>query len=67
LLRIGNFHDAETLFREDLKRNKLSGRSLFGLTESLKALKRSQDAVITQREFETAWKNADTKLSVADL
>ncbi len=67
LLRIGNYHDAEVLFRDDLKRNKLSGRSLFGLMESLKALKKTQAAAIAQSEFETAWKNADTKLSIADL
>jgi tetratricopeptide (TPR) repeat protein len=67
LLRIGNYADAEGMFRNDLKRNKLSGRSLFGLMESLKALKKTQAAAVAQRDFETAWKNADTKLSVADL
>jgi len=67
LLRIGNNVDAGILFRDDLKRNKLSGRSLFGLMESLKALKKTQAAAMAQKEFETAWKNADTKLSVADL
>jgi tetratricopeptide (TPR) repeat protein len=67
LLRIGNHADAEGQFRNDLERNKRNGRSLFGLAESLKAQKKSQAAAIAQREFETAWKNADTKLSVADF
>ena len=67
LLRSGNYADAERVFRADLERNKHSGRSLFGLMESLKAQKKSQAAAMTQREFESAWKNADTKLSVADL
>ncbi len=67
LLRSGNYADAERVFRADLERNKHSGRSLFGLMESLKAQKKSQAAAMTQREFESAWKNADTKLSVANL
>ncbi len=67
LLRSGNYADAERVFRADLERNKHSGRSLFGLMESLKAQKKSQAAAMTQREFESAWKNADAKLSVADL
>jgi hypothetical protein len=67
LLQSGNYADAEKVFRADLERNKHSGRSLFGLMESLKAQKKSQGAAIAQREFESAWKNADTKLSVADL
>ena len=67
LLRIGNHVDAGGLFHADLERNKLSGRSLFGLMESLKAQKKNTAAAAVQREFETAWKNADTKLSIADL
>jgi len=67
LLRRGNYIDAAGLFRADLERNKNSGRSLFGLAESLKAQKKSQAGAIAQREFESAWKNADTKLSVAEL
>jgi tetratricopeptide (TPR) repeat protein len=67
LLRIGNHVDAGGLFHADLERNKLSGRSLFGLMESLKAQKKNTAAAAARREFETAWKNADTKLSIADL
>ena len=67
LLRIGNYVDAEILFRADLERNKHSGRSLFGLMESLKAQKKPSDAAVIQKEFEAAWKNADTKLNVADF
>jgi TolA-binding protein len=65
LLRMGNYAGAAELFRNDLDRNKRSGRSLFGLMESLKAQKKNSAAA--QREFETAWKNADTKLTIADL
>src|SRR5258706_520963 len=67
LLRRGNYAEAEKVFRADLERNRHSGRSLFGLTESLKGQKKSDEAAVAQREFETVWKNADTKLSIADL
>jgi tetratricopeptide (TPR) repeat protein len=65
LLRSGNYAEAEKVFRADLERNKNSGRSLFGLIEGLKGQKKSVDAV--QREFQSAWKNADTKLTIAGL
>jgi tetratricopeptide (TPR) repeat protein len=65
LLRSKNYTEAERVFRADLERNKNSGRSLFGLIESLKAQKKTVEAV--QRQFQNAWKNADTKLSVASL
>jgi tetratricopeptide (TPR) repeat protein len=67
MLRSGNYADAEKVFRADLERNKHSGRSLFGLMESLKAQKKNDAAATAQREFESAWKNADTKLSIAEL
>jgi hypothetical protein len=67
LPRIGTYAGAAELFRNDLDRNKRSGRSLFGLMESLKAQKKNSAAAAAQREFETAWKNADTKLTIADL
>ena len=67
LLRSGNYAEAERVFRADLERNRHSGRSLYGLMETLKAQKKTQAAAVAQREFEQAWKNADTKLSVAEL
>lgn len=50
-----------------MNRNLRNGRSLFGLRESLIAQGRTSDARWVQREFETAWKNADTKLRVEEL
>jgi len=67
LLRSGNYAEAEKVFRADLERNKQSGRSLFGLMESLKAQKKTQAAAAVQLEFESAWKNADVKLTAQDL
>jgi tetratricopeptide (TPR) repeat protein len=67
LLMNKEFVEAEKVFREDLQKNPRSGRSLFGLLESLKAQNKTIAAQFVQREFETAWKNADTKLRIEDL
>ena len=63
----GQHAEAERVFREDLRRNRRNGRSLFGLMESLKAQGKTHEAELVRREFERAWKNADTKLRVEDL
>lgn len=67
LLRNGKAAEAEQVFRADLERNPRSGRSLFGLLESLKAQGKTYPAQLIQREFEEAWKNADTQLRIEDL
>ncbi len=61
------YAEAESVFREDLRRNRRNGRSLFGLSESLKAQGKTREAELVRREFERAWKNADTRLRVEDL
>lgn len=67
LIKGGDFAGAEQVFRADLERNKRSGRSLFGLKESLRAQKKDYAATLVQREFDLAWKNADAKLTLKDL
>jgi len=67
LLKQADFPAAEQVFRDDLRRNQRNGRSLFGLWESLKAQKKDYAAAMVQREFESAWKNADVKLTRQDL
>lgn len=67
LMMTGAYAEAEKVFRADLERNPRSGRSLFGLQESLKAQGKTYAAHMIQQEFETAWKNADTKLRMEDL
>jgi tetratricopeptide (TPR) repeat protein len=67
LLLDGRPAEAEQVFREDLARNRRNGRSLFGLTESLKAQGRAREAELVRREFERAWKSADTQLKISDL
>jgi hypothetical protein len=58
---------AEKVFRADLEKHPRSGRSLFGLSESLKAQGKKYAAQLVRREFEGAWKNADVQLRVEDL
>jgi tetratricopeptide (TPR) repeat protein len=67
LLSAGKASEAEEVFREDLKRNPRNPRSLFGLMHSLKAQQKDADAAWVQKQFETAWKNSDSKLELPDL
>jgi tetratricopeptide (TPR) repeat protein len=67
LMAAGEHAEAERVFREDLRRNRRNGRSLFGLSESLKAQGKLYEAQLVRREFESAWKDADTTLRVEDL
>ena len=67
LLLDKQYAEAEAVFREDLRRNRRNGRSLFGLAESLKAQGKAREAELVGREFERAWKSADTRLTINDL
>lgn len=67
LLRNGDAVQAEKVFRDDLERNPRNGRSLFGLIQALKSQGRNEDARSVEQQFQTAWKNADTQLSISQL
>lgn len=67
LLMNGKHAEAERTFRADLERNRRNGRSLFGLMESLKAQNKTAAMTTVKREFDAAWKNADTKLTLEGL
>jgi hypothetical protein len=67
LLLGGKATEAEQVFRDDLARNPRNPRSLFGLSAALKAQKRDYDAQFVEKQFQDAWKKADTKLRVEDL
>jgi tetratricopeptide (TPR) repeat protein len=67
LLRAGRPADAETVFREGLRRGPRNGRMLFGLLESLKAQKNLQGAEWVSREFQAAWRHADAAISIDEL
>jgi tetratricopeptide (TPR) repeat protein len=67
LYEAGDYAGAEKVFREDLANNRRNGRSLFGLAAALKAQHKDYDAAFVQKQFDEAWKRADTKLSMSDL
>jgi len=59
--------EAEAVFREDLKRNPGNGWALYGLTASLAAQGKKDEAAATRKKFEEAWKQADITLTRAAL
>jgi pimeloyl-ACP methyl ester carboxylesterase/tetratricopeptide (TPR) repeat protein len=67
LLASGDYAAAEKVFRAEIEKRPRNGRALFGLAESLKRQGKNSSAQMVQREFETAWQTADTKLSVSAL
>lgn len=67
LLRAGRPADAERIFRKDLQYNPRSGRSLFGLMESLKTQGKTWDVMLVEQQLDASWKKADVKLTINDL
>jgi tetratricopeptide (TPR) repeat protein len=67
LLLNGNATEAEKVFREDLERNPRNPRSLFGLSEALRAQNRAYDAQFVDKQFQSNWKSTEIKLKVVDL
>lgn len=67
LLLAGKPVEAESAFREGVKRSPRNGRMLFGLMESLRAQGKDDDAAWVEREFEAAWAKADIKLKLEEM
>jgi tetratricopeptide (TPR) repeat protein len=67
LLAAGRAPDAERVFRQDLDKHPRNARSLLGLQAALSRQGKQADAAWVQQEFDEAWKNADTKLSLDDF
>ena len=69
LLRSGRAAEAETVFREGLRRSPRNPRLLFGLWTCLEAQGRSADAAWVQREFAASWRGGDpaTSLHIKDF
>ena len=59
--------DAERVFRQELEKSPRNPRALFGLHVALITQGRVADAAWVQREFDQAWKNADSKLTLDGL
>ena len=67
LLRAGKFADAEAVYRSELEKHPQSGRALFGLAEALDKQGKKTSADIVRQQYQEVWKEADTKLNVAEL
>ncbi len=63
----GDFAGAEAVFRADLERNRMSGRSLWGLAQSLQAQGKTAEATAVRSTFRKAWHNADVRLAMDEL
>jgi tetratricopeptide (TPR) repeat protein len=65
LLAAGRPAEAETVYWEDLRRNKENGWALYGLMQSLKAQGKNDDAALVDARFKQAWAKADVTLSAS--
>ena len=62
LLEANRPAEAETVYWEDLKRNRDNGWALFGLMQALKAQGKNEDAALVEARFKKAWAKADVTL-----
>lgn len=63
LLEAGRAGEAETVYWDDLRRNRENGWSLYGLMQALKAQGKNYDAALAEARFKKAWASADVTLS----
>jgi len=62
LLAAGRASEAESVYREDLVHCADSGWSLYGLTQALRAQKKTEEAAATEKRFRQAWAKSDVTL-----
>ncbi|MGH9750198.1 MAG: hypothetical protein ACRD6R_09770, partial [Candidatus Polarisedimenticolia bacterium] len=63
LLKSGRFTEAETIYRDDLKRRPENGWSLFGLARSLRLQKKDGEAAAVETRFQAIWSKSDVTLN----
>ena len=62
LLGAGRPAMAESVYRDDLRRNPKNGWSLYGLAQALRAQGKNDEAAAAESEFRAAWARADVEL-----
>ena len=62
LLEAGRAAEAETVYWEDLRRNRESGWALFGLMQALRAQGKAEVEALVAARFARAWSRADVSL-----
>jgi len=65
LLEAGRYAEAESIYWQDLRRNRENGWSLYGLTQSLRAQGRGEQADVIKKRFRKAWSRADVNLTAS--
>jgi tetratricopeptide (TPR) repeat protein len=63
LLEANRPAEAETVYWEDLKRNRENGWALFGLMQALKVQGKNEEASLVEARFKKAWARADVTLA----
>lgn len=65
LLEAGQPTEAETVYWEDLRRNRNNGWALYGLIQALRAQKKDDQARLIEARFKKAWERADVTLQAS--
>ena len=65
LLQAGRAAEAETVYWEDLRRNRDNGWALYGLLQAVKAQNRADDAALIEARLRKAWERADVRLTAS--
>ncbi|MGH9255791.1 MAG: hypothetical protein ACRD3C_14620, partial [Vicinamibacterales bacterium] len=65
LLEAGRPAEAETVYWEDLRRNRENGWALFGLLQALRAQNKADAATLIEARFAKAWARADVRLTAS--
>jgi tetratricopeptide (TPR) repeat protein len=64
-LEAGRAAEAESIYWQDLSRNRENGWSLFGLMQSLRAQGKEEQAAVVEKRFRKAWQRADVTLTAS--
>ncbi len=67
LLEAGRAREAETVYWEDLRRNRDNGWALFGLVLALRAQDKAAEVAIVEARYTKAWSRADVTLTASRL
>jgi tetratricopeptide (TPR) repeat protein len=57
--------EAETVYWEDLRRNRENGWALFGLVQALRAQGKADEAALVEARFQKAWARADVNITAS--
>ncbi|ARO88453.1 hypothetical protein EBAPG3_012105 [Nitrosospira lacus] len=65
LLEAGRTAEAETVYWEDLRKNRNNGWALYGLLQTLRAQKKDGQAALIEARFKKVWARADVALNAS--